>query len=236
LDLAPRRKYKRVFACVGVYGILNQATGKWYIGSSIALTKRWSTHLWALRSGRHHSLKLQRSFDKHGEAAFEFHVLVECAKEEIDSLENEFIAKYNAVAGGYNVAAEAKGGFMRGRKWPEATKPARVERARAYKATDETKQLLAENQSAAWANPEQRKKMMEAQRRPKSKEGAANIAATTRRRYEDPLAREKQAERMKRWWAERNGEAPDSKEDPAIKNARIRESWGNFTGSKRKTT
>lgn len=65
--IAPRRKYQKQSHETGVYGILNTATGKWYIGSSIELSKRMGRHLWELRSGRHHSPKLQRSFTKHGE-------------------------------------------------------------------------------------------------------------------------------------------------------------------------
>jgi group I intron endonuclease len=112
---------------VGAYGIQNTVTGKWYIGSSIVINERWTIHLRALRRKRHHSVKLQRSFDKHGESAFKFQVLLEHAREEINERENELIQQYDAVENGYCVAKEVKGGFMRGRKWPEATKAACVE-------------------------------------------------------------------------------------------------------------
>lgn len=59
----------------GVYVILNRATGACYVGSSIRLTHRKEQHFNALRRGGHYSLHLQRSFNKHGESAFIFHVL-----------------------------------------------------------------------------------------------------------------------------------------------------------------
>lgn len=59
----------------GVYRIEHASTGRVYIGSSCHLTKRWQSHVRMLRAGTHHSSKLQRAWNKHGEQAFSFVVL-----------------------------------------------------------------------------------------------------------------------------------------------------------------
>ena len=148
--MAPKRKYEKQPYEVGVYGILNTITNKWYIGSSIELSRRFGRHLWELRKGIHHSQKLQRSFDKHGEGAFQFKILLVCEIKDVEMFESRAIKAYDSYKNGYNVAAEAKGGFMRGRKWPEATKAARLEVMRNFKHTEETKKRLSEIKKAEW--------------------------------------------------------------------------------------
>ncbi len=61
----------------GIYLITNISNGHRYVGSAVELQKRWTTHLWSLRRGRHHSRYLQRAFRKYGESAFTFEVLEE---------------------------------------------------------------------------------------------------------------------------------------------------------------
>ena len=160
-------------------------------------------HLWELRSGRHHSPKLQRSFAKHDESAFEFKILFVCDPEQLEFFETRAITGYDSYHNGYNVAAEAKGGFMRGRKWPEGTKAARIEEMRNRRASDETKARISEAKKAEWADPEAHERMAKSMRKPKSLEGAANIAAATARRYENPEARRKTAQATKDTWAAR---------------------------------
>jgi group I intron endonuclease len=61
---------------VGIYRITQIGTSRHYVGSAINIRRRWSQHRAQLRSGVHHSVKLQRAWSKHGEDSFEF-VLVE---------------------------------------------------------------------------------------------------------------------------------------------------------------
>ena len=59
-----------------IYCIENVVTGKKYVGSARrGLAYRKYFHLLQLRAGKHHSRYLQRSWNKHGEAAFKFYVL-----------------------------------------------------------------------------------------------------------------------------------------------------------------
>jgi len=58
-----------------IYAIRNKINGKSYMGSTNDLYCRRALHLSRLRKKRHHSIILQRAFDKYGEDAFEFFVL-----------------------------------------------------------------------------------------------------------------------------------------------------------------
>lgn len=59
----------------GIYRIVCTVTGKPYIGSAINLRKRRIKHFHLLRNSTHHSITLQRAFDKYGEDAFIFEVI-----------------------------------------------------------------------------------------------------------------------------------------------------------------
>lgn len=59
----------------GIYKIINKVNGKFYLGSSKDIDKRWERHLYQLRSNRHHSIHLQRAWTKYGESNFSFEVM-----------------------------------------------------------------------------------------------------------------------------------------------------------------
>jgi group I intron endonuclease len=64
----------------GVYAIICIPTGKQYIGSSAKSFKsRYQSHWRLLNLGCHHSVHLQRAWNKYGEEAFEFRPLIVCA-------------------------------------------------------------------------------------------------------------------------------------------------------------
>jgi group I intron endonuclease len=89
---------------IGVYRITNTTTKKVYIGSSAKLKHRHYCHKWDLKKGQHHSLLLQRSWDKHGEVAFVFEVIEPCSREELPEVEQKWIDFYDAAnpQKGYN--------------------------------------------------------------------------------------------------------------------------------------
>lgn len=58
-----------------IYKINNKITNDFYIGSTINFDKRKSTHLYMLKLNKHHSIVLQRAYNKYGIDAFEFIVL-----------------------------------------------------------------------------------------------------------------------------------------------------------------
>jgi len=79
-------------ACV--YSITNTSTNQLYVGSTICLVrKRWNTHKNHLRKNKHANPRLQNSWNKYGEGAFEFTVLAECSREEARILEKEYVER-----------------------------------------------------------------------------------------------------------------------------------------------
>ena len=75
-----------------IYVIKNVHSNKLYFGSSVyGLTKRKRTHLTNLRNNKHHSIKLQRAWNKYGEEAFTFELIEICNKESMMMLNNQEI-------------------------------------------------------------------------------------------------------------------------------------------------
>lgn len=217
--MAPKRKYEKQPYEVGVYGILNTITNKWYIGSSIELSRRFGHHLRELRNGKHHSLKLQRSFDKYGEGAFQFKILLVCEAKDVEMFENRAIIAYDSYKNGYNVAAEAKGGFMRGRKWPEATKAARVVSMCGRPMSDSNKASQFVRKLAEWADPATHEARSISMRKPKSPEGREAIIQGLKKRYESPEAHKATAEATRKTWAERREKYGSTGRKPKNKNS-----------------
>lgn len=59
----------------GIYKITCISNGKFYIGSSMNVCNRWLHHLSDLRLGKHHSVYLQRCYNKYGEVSITFSIL-----------------------------------------------------------------------------------------------------------------------------------------------------------------
>lgn len=88
----------------GIYQIRNLVNGKVYVGSAVDLKHRWQLHIQQLRENRHHSIKLQRAFNKYGEDNFIFEV-IELIEDKSTLLQREqfFMNKFNVVNEGYNI-------------------------------------------------------------------------------------------------------------------------------------
>lgn len=102
----------------GIYEIVNTVNGARYIGSATRMSKRFSAHRCYLRKGNHHSYRLQRAWDKYGEAVFEFRPILMCTTAELLLREQWAVDTYRP---GYNIAAVA-GNAMRGRHHSPETK------------------------------------------------------------------------------------------------------------------
>ena len=59
----------------GIYKIFNIKNDEIYIGSAVNLKNRWNKHKWALKNKKHHSIILQRAFDKYGIDFFKFEII-----------------------------------------------------------------------------------------------------------------------------------------------------------------
>jgi group I intron endonuclease len=91
----------------GIYKITNIVNNKVYIGSSHNIVNRWKTHLRGLKNNKHHSKKLQNSFNKHGIDKFTFEVIEECSRELLIEIEQYWIDKLDSYNKGYNIVTKA---------------------------------------------------------------------------------------------------------------------------------
>lgn len=90
--------------------ILNTVTERVYIGQSRKYKKRCQCHKNSLRRGDHHCYYLQQSWNKHGEAAFEFLVVDDnLEQEEADKFEKLLIQWFAELELAYNPAWRHKG-------------------------------------------------------------------------------------------------------------------------------
>ena len=81
----------------GIYLIKNVVNGKVYVGSSINITNRWSWHKNALKRGNHHSIYLQRAWNKHGKESFSFETIEEVKnKHHLQSIEQIYLDYFKA--------------------------------------------------------------------------------------------------------------------------------------------
>ncbi len=86
----------------GIYKIENLITKKVYIGSAVNMHKRFHAHRYNLKNKKHHSLKLQRSWDKYGESNFAFCPLIVCSVSNLIMYEQILINGYDSVKRGLN--------------------------------------------------------------------------------------------------------------------------------------
>ncbi len=90
---------KGSFMTIGIYLLKFKNTDKVYIGQSINIEDRYTSHCTNLRCGNS-SKKLQEAFNIYGLPELE--ILIECDKSELNDLENEAIIIYNSVSNGFN--------------------------------------------------------------------------------------------------------------------------------------
>lgn len=88
---------------VGIYGIHNKVTDKWYIGQSIDIDRRLRHHEWALTNGHHYNTRLLNSWKSHGRDSFEFVIIEQCNETELDVREIHWIWYYDSLRNGYNL-------------------------------------------------------------------------------------------------------------------------------------
>lgn len=90
------------YSCI--YAIINKLNNKKYIGSAVNLHRRKNIHLHQLRHKIHHSILLQRAWNKHGEKNFEFVVLEFCDPKLLILKEQEYLDKFLPE---YNICKKA---------------------------------------------------------------------------------------------------------------------------------
>ena len=167
----------------GIYAIRNLVTQKKYVGSAVCISKRVGQHLRLLNAGKHHSIKLQRSWIKHGAAAFEFVVLaIVDDPTMLLPAEQSWIDFLDVVSCGYNVAPRA--GSLLGVKQTEETKRKRSVALTGRKNTPEHIAATRAGLLGRKMTPEQCRKMRDAKlgktRTPHSAETKAKMSAASK--------------------------------------------------------
>lgn len=135
-------KYPHLWKKCGVYKILNKENGKFYIGSSFDISRRWIFHTCLLRRGIHYTPKLQEDWNNFGENSFEIYILEECLLEECKDKEQEWLNETKAVELGYNYQPDSRS--VKGMK-------------RSKEVCDKISFILKEK----WKDPEKRKEFSE---------------------------------------------------------------------------
>lgn len=87
----------------GIYGLRNKTNGKWYVGQSLDICKRWKSYR-ALKCKS--QPKIYAALKKYGYESFEKVVIEECESVDwvLDYREMYWIRRFNSVANGYNVS------------------------------------------------------------------------------------------------------------------------------------
>lgn len=101
----------------GIYTIFSKIDHKIYVGLSLSLQQRITTHKVMLRANKHHNPYLQYVYNKYGESNFEFEILEECEEQFLYSQENywsNLLDSHNSERG-YNIATTGPVGQKCGR-------------------------------------------------------------------------------------------------------------------------
>jgi group I intron endonuclease len=133
----------------GIYFIRNHLNGHTYIGSSVNVRRRWTQHKHYLRAGRHNNPKLQNSWSKNGEAAFDFGMLChEADRKRMITLEDQYLISEKPY---YNCQAAT----ATGRVDPTMTFRQRVSAAlKGRKHSEEHKRKIGEAHKGQKRSPE----------------------------------------------------------------------------------
>lgn len=182
------------------------------------IQKRKLDHFRTLRKNHHHNFHLQKSYNKHGKEAFEFHILEQCPENMLDIRECHWIAYYKSnqrdfgynfseggehTTRGYKHTEEFKelqrqrylgeNGPFYGKKHTEEAKEKNRLAHIGKKLSEEHKRKLAEHSKKVGISEETRKKMIESRlknAKPMSEETRRKISLFQKNRKRTPYSAE----------------------------------------------
>ena len=110
-------------ATIGIYRIRNTKNGKFYLGSSDDIVRRWKEgHKAKLVRGVHDNPHLQNAWNKYGKDSFLVEVLRECSKEDLLVEEQKELDVWVGCPECYNIRKDAKCIVLPGSNRPEWVK------------------------------------------------------------------------------------------------------------------
>lgn len=107
------KENKKDLEIMGIYKIINIINNKIYIGSSNNIYIRWKEHINELNNKNHHSIHLQRAWNKYKQENFNFIIIEKLNNEDLQfEREQYWLDKYEPYKRniGYNISKFATGG------------------------------------------------------------------------------------------------------------------------------
>ena len=206
----------------GIYVIENTMNGHVYVGSAVNFAARRRVHLHHLRHNKHHSLYLQRAFNKYGEEAFVFRFIEEVPKDRDLLLEREthWLHKLHAHYNASSVHATRLGAVVseatRQKLREIAARPEEIARKRALRLGKKQSPEAIEKIKAARANQPTTQSMLDSLAIGRAmpfdlRKGMTGkkISEATRQRMREAVTeeiRQLRSAQMKTVWAERSDE------------------------------
>ncbi len=107
---------------IGIYKIINKVNGKYYVGSSNDIERRWYNHKIELQGNRHGNKYLQNAWNKYGELNFEFIIIEKTNAENQLIIEQKYLNLTNNARNiSYNIGKDATA-FFKGHHHSEESK------------------------------------------------------------------------------------------------------------------
>jgi len=148
----------------GIYHIKNTVSNGIYFGRSVDVADRLSHHKHQLKRGVHVNKRLQHSWNKHGEQAFEFKMVWEESPDKLEELEGFILETVWGNERLFNHHKLSAGGFLPNNKlgcFPrsEETKKKLSVAFKGREFSEQHKQNIAVGKTGLKANDETKKKM-----------------------------------------------------------------------------
>lgn len=147
-----------LYGVAGIYKITCTGNDKIYIGSSINIGKRFSSHRRDLERGRHGNQYLMNSYKKYGRDSLVYEMVEEVkdpSREKLLEREKFWFDKTGCCETGLNICSTPQGGSGKtGEDHPMFGLKGEDHPAFGYKHTEESLERMSEASKASWSRPD----------------------------------------------------------------------------------